>query len=194
MSTVHRSGVRLRHWSKKEYYRLAELGFFRGQRVELIEGKLMVQSPQNPLHAAGVYRVTKVLEQIFQQGYIVRAQFPIDLGQTTEPEPDVAVVLGTNQQYTVAHPTSAVLLVEVSDTTLGYDRRRKGSLYARAGIADYWIINLRRLQLEVSRAPVPDSTQRYGHRYSSRTNLRPGSSVSPLILPNVALAVADLLT
>jgi Uma2 family endonuclease len=82
--------------------------------------------------------------------------------------------------------------VEVSDSSLSYDRRRKGSLYARAGIADYWIVNLVRRRLEVYRAPIPDASRPYGHRSSSRTDLLPPATVNPLALPHAAIAVADL--
>jgi Uma2 family endonuclease len=194
MATIgRRTGPRARRWTKAEYYRLGELGFFDGQRVELLEGQIVVLRPQKPPHWSTVDRVTKVLNRVFGAGFQVRMQGPIDFGQTTEPEPDVCVVTGSPEDYTQAHPTSAVLIVEVSDPRLSYDRRRKGSLYARAGVADYWIVNLVRRRLEVYRAPVPDSTQRYGHRYSARTDLTPPAAVSPLALPQAAVAVADLL-
>jgi Uma2 family endonuclease len=168
------------------------LGFFHGQRVELIEGKLVVLSPQNAAHANMVEYLSDVLRDLVGSGYRVRVQLPLDLGQTTEPEPDFAVVAGIARPNASAHPTTALLIVEVSDTTVSYDRRRKGSLYARAGIADYWIVNLVRRQLEVYRAPIPDASRPYGHRYSSRSDLLPGSSVSPLAFPNVTLAIADI--
>jgi Uma2 family endonuclease len=187
------AGVRPRRWNKDEYYRLGELGFFHGQRVELIEGQLMVHSPQNSLHANAVDAVHDVLRTVFPAAYRVRGQLPIDLGQPSEPEPDVAVVVGPRQQYWNAHPTSAVLIVEVSDTTLSYDRDRKGSLYARAKLKDYWIVNVVDRQLEVYRDPQPDPTAHYGHRYTSCTVLRPPDTVSPLALPQITIAVADLL-
>jgi Uma2 family endonuclease len=194
MSTIRRqAGPRPRRWSKQEYHRLGELGFFRGQRVELLGGRIVVLSPQSPEHAFAVDRVTQLLHAHFGQGYWVRMQLPLDLGRTTEPEPDVSVVLGDPAQFRSAHPTGAVLIVEVSDSSLSYDRRRKGSLYARAGIADYWIVNLRHRHLEVYRDPVPDAAQRYGHRYSSRTDLTPPATATPLALPQAAVAVADLL-
>jgi Uma2 family endonuclease len=194
MSTLHRqAGVRQRRWSKAEYYRLGELGFFRGQRVELLEGKVVVLSPQGAPHSLAVDQVAEVLRQAFGPSYWARMQLPLDIGQTTEPEPDVSVVLGPRSQYARAHPTSAELVVEVSDTRGSYDRRRKGSLYARAGVADYWIVNLVRRRLEVYRAPIPDATRRYGHRYSSRADLTPPATVSPLALPQLTLAVTDLL-
>src|SRR5437868_11209781 len=100
MSTVRRrAGVRPWRWSKEDYYRLGELGFFQGQRVELIEGRLVVHSPQNSLHADVVDDVDEVLSDLFKRGYRVRCQLPIDLGQILEPEPDVAVVQGTRRQY-----------------------------------------------------------------------------------------------
>jgi Uma2 family endonuclease len=185
--------VRPRRWTKEEYYRLGELGFFQNQRVELIEGRLMVHSPQKPLHSAVVDRVDEILGPLFGTGYLVRCQLPLDLGQILEPEPDVAVVAGTGWQYLNAHPTSAELLVEVAETTLAFDRGRKGSLYARAGIADYWVVNLVDRQLEVYRNPQPDATAPHGYSYADRTVLHPGSTVRPLALPQATIAVADLL-
>jgi Uma2 family endonuclease len=194
MSTVRRqAGVRPWRWSKADYYRLGELGYFQGRRVELIEGRLMVHSPQNSLHAGTVEDVTELLSDLFRPGHRVRCQLPLDLGLRTEPEPDLAVVAGTRGQYRNAHPTSAVLVVEVSDTTLAYDRDTKGSLYARGGINDYWIVNLVGRQVEVYRDPIPDPSEPHGCRYGSRTNLVPSATVSPLALPAAAIPVADLL-
>jgi Uma2 family endonuclease len=185
--------VRPRRWTKAEYYRLGELGFFDGQRVELIEGRLMVHSPQKSLHATVVDAVDDVLGRLFGSGYLSRCQLPLDLGQILEPEPDVAVVVGTLWQYVNAHPTSAELIVEVAETTLAYDRDEKGSLYARSGIADYWIVNLVDRQLEVYRDPRPDPTALHGYAYASRTDLSRSAAVSPLALPQAMVAVADLL-
>jgi Uma2 family endonuclease len=196
MRTKKRTGTRTRRWTKEEYYRLGEQGFFHGQRVELIEGRLMVQSPQGSLHAGGVSLLTEVLQPLLPNGFIIRVQLPLDLGQPSEPEPDFTVVQGTSRQYLAAHPTSAVLVIEVADSSLGYDRRRKGSLYARAGIAnyaDYWLLNLVDNRLEVYRDPIPDATQPYGHRYATRVDLVPPAAVSPLAFPGIILPVASLL-
>jgi hypothetical protein len=193
MRTKAQPGARVRRWTKAEYYRLAKLGFFRGQRVELIEGRLMVQSPQGTLHTTGVEAVAEGLVALFGTGYSVRRQYPLDLGQHSEPEPDVAVVPGHFRQYSNAHPTGALLIVEVADTSVSYDRRRKGSLYARANIADYWIVNLVKNRLEVYRDPIPDAAEHYGHRYASRVDLVPPATVSPLALPGMVVAVASLL-
>jgi Uma2 family endonuclease len=100
-------------------------------------------------------------------------------------------VPGKARDYS-AHPTTALFIVEISDTTLSHDRNRKGSLYAAARIQDYWIVNLVDRQLEVYRDPVPDPAQPFGMSYSQRTILAPGDTVSPLALPQAQIAVADL--
>ena len=193
MRTKKRAGIRNRRWTKAEYYRLGELGFFHGQRVELIEGRLMVQSPQLSLHAGIVALIDKLVQPLLPSDTILRAQLPLDLGQPSEPEPDFAIVQGTGRQFLAAHPTSAVLIIEVADSSLAYDRRRKGSLYARAGIPDYWIVNLVDNRLEVYRDPIPDAAAHYGHRYASRVDLVPPATIAPLALPGVIFAVASLL-
>jgi Uma2 family endonuclease len=180
-----------RTWSKAEYYRMAELGWFRGERVELIEGEIMVLSPQKWAHSATTDKAWETLKRVFGAGYWVRMQLPLDLGQTTEPEADVSVVTGKREDYS-DHPKTAVLAVEVSDTTLKYDRTRKASLYARAGIDDYWIINLIHRQLEIRRNPRPDATQRYGYRYTVCTIHSVNESVSPLAIAPIQIVVADL--
>ncbi len=180
-----------RLWTREEYYRMGEMGLFFGQRVELIEGEIMVFSPQNWPHTSTVAHVGEVLQRVLGAGFWVRMQFPLNLS-TSDPEPDLSVVTGRLEDYS-DHPTTAVLIVEVSETTLHFDRTRKASLYARAGIADYWIVNLVNNQLEVRRDPRPDPTQPYGHGYATLSTLVPPATVSPLAAPQVSLAVADLL-
>ena len=127
--------------------------------------------------------MSDLLRQGFGKRFHVRMQGPLDLGPHSEPEPDVAVVRGSWASYKKRHPKAAVLIVEVSDTTLKSDRSRKASLYARAGIADYWIINLVNRQLQVYRQPRPDASQSYGHGYDALTILAAGQAVSPLAAP-----------
>jgi len=172
---------------------MAELGLFHGQRVELIEGEIMVLSPQKAEHWTTADRVAELLRISFGPAFHVRLQGPIDFGTLSEPEPDVAVVAGSRAQYATHHPRTAALIVEVSESSLSYDRNHKASLYARAGIGDYWIVNLVNNQLEVRRDPRPDATQDYGHGYASLTVLVPPAVVNPLAAPRVSLAVADLL-
>jgi Uma2 family endonuclease len=110
------------------------------------------------------------------------------------PDPDVAVVPGsprTAPRHGI--PTTALLVVEVSESTLSVDRNLMGSLYAAGGIADYWIVNLVQRQLEIYRNPVADAAQPFGFRYADRTIHDPADAVAPLAAPNASVAVADLL-
>jgi Uma2 family endonuclease len=181
-----------RTWTRDEFYRLAELGFFDGQRAERIEGQIVVQSPQNWPHASATDRVAEALRRVFGNSAWGRAQLPLALGQGSDPEPDVSVVAGRREAYS-DHPTSALLVVEVSDSSLALDRGPKASLYAAAGVPEYWIVNLVHVRLEVYRDPRPDPAQPSGAGYASAATLTAGQAVSPLAAPVATLAVADLL-
>lgn len=186
--------LRLRRWSRVEYERLVECGFFQpGDRIELIGGQLLVAEPQNSPHATAVGLAEDASRAAFGSGWVVRGQSPIALDDESEPEPDVAVVPGARRDYREGHPQRPVLIVEVADSSLITDRKIKGSLYARAGVADYWIVNLVDHRVEVYRDPVPDSAAAYGWAYRSVEHLRRGAVISPLALPVAAVAVADIL-
>src|SRR5262249_38816140 len=154
-SVGQRSGVRGRRWTRKEFYRLLDLNFFLGQRVELIEGEILVMAAQKNLHAVSIALTEDALRVAFGPGYWVRVHGSLDLTPYSTPDQDLAVIAGSIRDNTsVDNPTTALLIVEVSLTTLRHDRGRKASLYARAGIADYWIVNLVDRQLEIYRDPV----------------------------------------
>ena len=180
-------------WTRDEYYKMAEAGLFEGKHVELIEGRVIEMSPSGSAHATGVSLVGDTLKSAFGPGFAVRWQMPLDLGDLSAPEPDIAVVSGAARDYANAHPRTAVLIVEVSESSLNYGRTEKASLYAAAGIADYWMLNLRDRQLEVRRDPVPDETQMYGFRYKSVRVLNAWDFVSPLAAPQASIAIVDLL-
>lgn len=181
-------------WTRDEYYRLCEADWFQGKRVELIGGEIIEMSAQKNEHGISLDQTRDALEAIFGPNFWVRTQMSLDLSPHSVPDPDVAVVPGPLRSYLgQSIPTSALLVVEVSETTLWYDRNRKASLYAASGIGDYWIVNLVQGQLEVYRNPIADSTQPFGFRYQDRTILDPGDVVSPLALPGAAVAVVDLL-
>jgi Uma2 family endonuclease len=168
------------------------MGLFQGQRAELVEGTIMVFSPQKWAHAAGVDRTGDALKAAFGPGFWVRTQLPLHLNLFSDPEPGVSVVSGRREEYT-DHPTSAVLVVEVSDTTLAYDQGEKAGMYARADIADYWVLDLVHGCLEVYRSPLRNSGEPSGFRYAHRATLGRGQHVAPLAAPAVTVAVADLL-
>jgi Uma2 family endonuclease len=180
-------------WTRSEYARMAEIGLFTGKHVELIEGRVIEMSPMGSLHATGVALAAKAVERAFGANYFVRWQMPFAVGALSEPEPDVAVVAGDVRAYVHAHPTTAALIVEVAETSLEYDRTVKASLYAKAGVADYWILNLSDAQIEVFRMPTPDPEQEYGFGYAMKTVFTAAERVTPLALPQVAITVADML-
>lgn len=180
-------------WTRDEYDKIAQLGFFVGKHVELIEGQVIEMSPMGSLHATAVSLTTKAVERAFTLGYFIRGQMPFNVGAYSEPEPDVAVIAGEIRDYAHEHPTDAALIIEVAETSLGYDRESKGGLYAKVGIADYWIVNLVDYQLEVYRDPQPDEASAYGFRYASRAILTADERVRPLAQPQREIAVADLL-
>ena len=111
--------------------------------------------PKNPPHSIATILASKFLERIFHEGYHVRTQEPFVVSDISEPEPDIAVVAGEIQDYLAEHPSVAALLVEISDSTLTKDRSTKASLYARARVEDYWVLNLIDRVLEIHRQPAP---------------------------------------
>jgi Uma2 family endonuclease len=180
-------------WTREEFFQMLDLGWFQDKRVEMIGGEVIEMAAQLDLHLASVTLTTDALRAAFGSGYWVRAQGSLDLSPHGIPSPDLAVTPGSPQAAPRTIAKSALLVVEVSDTTVSYDRYHKMSLYAAGGVADYWIVNLVQRQLEVYRDPVTDSTQLFGFRYNSRTILDPPDKVSPLAAPQASITVADLL-
>ena len=166
---------------------------FAGEPLELIAGQLLVAEPHYPYHASGITRVSRAIQAILPAGWLVRTQLPVSLDDDSEPEPDLVVVPDRADEYSAFHPERPVLVVEVAESSLAFDRCEKASLYARAGIADYWIVNLVDRALEVHREPVPDPSAVYRWRYRSVTTLAPPAVVAPLAFPASQIAVANLL-
>jgi len=179
-----------RLWTVKEYYRAAGAGVFRpDERLELINGEVIRKvSPQGSRHATALGYLADALAVLFGRTSHVRQQLPLAVAFDTEPEPDVAVIRGRRRDYEDHHPgpSDVLLVVEVADKSLAFDRGTKAALYASAGIPEYWIVNLRQYTIEVHRDPEAG-----GYRTVSRCAL--GGSVSPLAAPNAGIAVADLL-
>ena len=183
------SDVSIRHYrlSRVEYDRAVEAGAFEPDaKLELIDGNLQAMTPEGSGHALGIDLVADCLRAVFGAGFYIRLQHPLATGDYSEPEPDIAVVRGPMRDYRDAHPTSAVLVIEVSHQSLRHDRTVKQRLYARCGIPEYWILALPDNRLEVYRDPAGDG-------YRSVTNHAPGDKVAPLARPDVQIAVDDLL-
>ena len=186
------SHVRTARLTRLEYEALVERGVLgEDDPIELLDGHLVFREPQGSRHAAACLRIRIALDRAFGHGYHVRPQVPIALDDDSEPEPDIAVVRGRIEDYLDAHPTSPALVVEVADSSLAWDRERKGSLYARAGVADYWIVNLVGGVLEVYRDPERATGGRW--RYATVRALKPRAVASPLAAPRAKIRVADLL-
>jgi Uma2 family endonuclease len=179
-------------WTRTEFAQMRELGWFIDKRVELLDGEIVEMPVPGIDHCKCTDRAAEALRNVFGTGYWVMAQMPLNLSPHSEPLPDVGVVASDRDSYTDL-PTTALLVGEVSDTTLAYDRRRKGSLYSCVGIADYWIVNLVDRQLEVCRDPAADSEQPYGFRYANTMVLTPAGFATPLAAPHAQIAVSDLL-
>jgi Uma2 family endonuclease len=186
--------IRTRRWTRKEYDRLVELGVLHeDEPIELVDGQMVVREPKHTPHVTATALAVEALRDAFGAGWLVRAQDPVALDDDSEPEPDVTVVRGAPRDYLAEHPSRPALIVEVAQSSLAFDRRRKGGLYARAGIAEYWIVNLVGRVLEVYRQPVRSASARYGWKYKNARMLKPGATVSPLAAPTARIAVANLL-
>jgi Uma2 family endonuclease len=183
MDTAQREPKR---WTRTEYDFLVAQGAFQPhERLELIDGDILTMTPQNRPHATTVMVAQDVLRQSFGPGCHVQVQLPLAVSPTSEPEPDLAVIPGSPRDY-VGHPQTAKLVVEVFDTTLAFDRKRKGPLYARAGIQEYWIVDLTSDAVEVCRDPGEQG-------YCSIERLVRGQTIRPLARPDIVLAVTDFL-
>lgn len=194
MRAMAANRMRTRRWTRLEYEKLIDLGIFApGEPVELIGGELVVAEPQGAAHYTAVWKTAKALERAFGPGFMVRTQAPIGLDDESEPEPDVAVVPGVAEDYRSRHPSHPVLTVEVAESSLAVDRERKGGLYARAGLPEYWVLNLMNQVLEVYRAPATDPSAPFGWRYAGRDVFDAEAHVSPLAAPAARVAVGELL-
>jgi Uma2 family endonuclease len=179
------AGPRPLRWTCAEFHRVGDTGAFEGRRAMLIDGIILEQGPMNPPHAVTLGLVEEAVRGAFGVGWWLRNQLPLILGQDTDPEPDLAVVPGRPRDYT-AHPTTANLVVEVADTSLDFDTNDKRLLYARAGIPEYWVVDVNGRRLLVYRDPQAGD-------YPSQQALGPADAVSPLAVPTATVRVADLL-
>jgi Uma2 family endonuclease len=180
-----------RRWSKADYLKMAQTGILAdGERTELFEGIILTMSPNNPPHANAVSRLNMLLTRHFS-GHIVRVQLPLDVKGDSLPEPDFAIVTEDSIRPD-AHPREAVLVIEVADSSLHYDRHEKSSLYARSEIQEYWILNIPDQVLEIYREPGSDSEAPLGWGYRRRVVLDTTEPASPLSLPEARLMVEKM--
>jgi len=182
-----------KRWTRSEFRLMGEVGLLPpDRRVELVDGEIYEMSPMGPAHANSTRRVMQLLERAFGEGYVVSSQLPLALGDALELCPDLVVSPGSLDDFDEEHPQTAVLIVEISDSTLPYDRSRKASLYARSGVPEYWIINLVDRRAEVYRNPVPKPQEAFGYGYDSVTHYQPEELLAPESAPEARITVDDL--
>ena len=191
---IRARAVPTKRWTRVQYERAIECGIFRDdERLELLDGVLVVKEPQGRPHAAAIDLVADALRRAFGQGWLVRQQVHFASGPMSRPEPDVYVVPGSPRDYLRSDPTRPVLIVEVSQSRLRFDRRRKSAIYARAGVLDYWIVNLVDSVVEVRRDPGRLAGPPRAWGYASVESFRAPAVITPLAAPDARVGVADVL-
>ncbi|HEV8676741.1 MAG TPA: Uma2 family endonuclease [Methylomirabilota bacterium] len=172
-----------------EYHRMGEAGIFtEDDRVELIEGEIVEMTPVGSLHAAFVDRLTDLLTSRIGRRAIVRVQSPIGIGPRSEPQPDVTVLRRREDFYAHAHPEppDVLLVIEVADTSLEFDRAVKAPLYSRLGIPEMWILDVAGPSLEIHRRHSAEG-------YRDVRTARRGERLTPTAFPDLNLSVDDIL-
>jgi Uma2 family endonuclease len=178
-----------RRFTNAEYHAMAEAGILaEDERVELIAGEIVRMAPIGSRHAGGVKRLNRRLTRGLGDRALVSIQDPISIGDNSEPQPDVAVLRTRADDYTQSHPKPAdvLLIIEVADSSVTYDRNVKIPLYAGAGIAEAWLVCLDERCIEIHRDPATTG-------YRNIRILQPGESVSPLTFPDFELTVDEIL-
>jgi len=172
-------------YSVDDYYRMAEAGILRpGDRVELIEGEIIDMVPIGSRHAAAVKRIARVLSQVIGEHAYLSVQDPVRLSQYSEPQPDIALLRPRADFYAAVHPGpgDVLLLVEVADSTLSFDRDIKLPLYARHGIPEVWLVDIENAQLTMHREP-------HAHGYAK---IQTPISLTRIEVPGLADVAVDL--
>jgi len=189
MHAITDSTVTRHRISVDDYYRMGEVGILRQDtRLELIEGDIIDMAPIGSVHAGTVKRLAKLFMNTVGNSSIVSVQDPVRLDAYSEPQPDIALLRPREDYYRDAHPQSGdvLLIVEVAETSLAYDQGTKVPLYARHGIPEVWVLDVRSNQLHIYRQPEQDS-------YEVIETLVQAAIIAPTRLPKVAINLAGLL-
>ena len=174
----------------EDYYRMADEGFFAPDaRVELLDGEIIEMLPIGPFHANSVRRLNNYFARLAKGRWLVDMQNPVRLDNRSEPQPDITLLRPLGEEYETRHPTpeDVFLLVEMAESSIRFDQGRKLTAYAKAGIKEYWIVNLVGRWVEVYREPSPTGT------YGSVVRKRDDNPIAPEVFPDTAIRVADLL-
>ena len=177
------------YWTVDPYYRAYNAGVFEDpKRLEFIHGRIIRKMPQNAPHASLRQRLSRRLRASMEPAFLVMEESPLRLALDGEPVPDLFVVTGTEKSYEKQHPTQAeaVLVVEVSNTTIDFDMGEKALLYSQSGISDYWVVLVNEVAIVRHRAPTPEG-------YQEVTRLAGIDRITPLTAPEAVWTVAVLL-
>ncbi len=175
-------------WTVDDYHRMVEAGILTGSdRVELLEGQIVEMNPQLPPHAATTQRAFRYLDRLLETVAYVRMQLPVTLKPKSEPESDIAVVCIDPNEYGDRHPApeDILLIIEVADSTLVGDRQQKASVYAKANISDYWILDVKARQVYVFREPTREG-------YQQETILAANTVLAPVAFPDIPIPLNQL--
>jgi Uma2 family endonuclease len=177
-----------RRFTLDEYHQLLRVGVLKeDEHVELLEGLIVDMTPQGRPHALVISRLNRFLSRALGEAYSVRPQLPLSLGPDSEPEPDLAIVTREEEEHAEEHPRTALLVVEVAVDSLRVDRLIKGRVYARAGIPEYWVVDVAGRLVEVYTAPVAGEG-----RYLSLRTVKGDETLAPSMLPGLVLHLAAL--
>jgi len=179
-------------WTVAQFHQMGERGYFNGRRASLIRGVIAEEGPMNPPYRIALELTDTAVRFAFGPGWRVCVQMPLVLGQDTDPEPDIALVRGS-VRGTTSHPTTAALVIEIADSSLGYDLTTKAELYATAGIPEYWVVDVDGRTLHVFRDPAPRPTALAASEYRTHDTFADTRAIAPLALPTATVRVADLL-
>ncbi len=180
----------LKRWTVQDYHRMSELGILNSdERTELIAGQITLMAAKGTPHVTTLRLLATALDELLaEQSAFVSTQDPIQLDDFSEPEPDLAIIRGTILDYVDHHPRPdrVYLVVEVADSTLKHDCEVKDKVYAQAGIADYWVLDVKNRQLHIFRNPTSTG-------YTSHLILKEPNQVAPLAFPNLVLTLISIL-
>jgi len=185
----HSNPPNYRLFTVDEFERMVEVGILReDERIELIRGEIVRMAPIGKRHNECVDLLNEIIGEQLRKTVRLRIQGSISLQQRVQPQPDVLVLRRPAESYGTVAATAAdvLLLIEVSDRTLDYDRTVKRSLYAQAGIPEYWIVNLNDNRVEIYSQPI-------GSTYQQARIATPSESITPALLPDLTLQVADII-
>lgn len=174
-------------WTSDEFQRLGEHGFFTDKRVELVEGEILQMSPMGNPHALGVILLTHELPKMVGDNHTVLVQGPLSLDEYSQPMPDCVVLRGAPREFKGSIPNDAVLVIEVADSSLNFDRTTKARLYAAANVPEYWIINVAEKQIEVLRDPTPDAG------YATKSIAKAGDQLKLIAAPEIVIDAGKLI-